>query len=52
MFHPTARYIPANCDRCGDEHDIDSLADGLCMACEADQVEAEEVALEEAREDV
>jgi hypothetical protein len=31
---PTAGYIHANCDRCGESFDIEELVDGLCEACE------------------
>lgn len=37
MFDPTAGYIHAQCERCGDGHDIEALFDGLCMACEAEE---------------
>ena len=47
MFDPTAGYIRANCERCGDEMDVELLANDLCLQCEREQADAIEADQEE-----
>ena len=52
MHDPTAGYIPANCERCGDERDIDLIRGGLCLQCEREQNDAIEADRQEADDDL